>query len=512
MYATPQGTAQYFTRLGLSPTSPQGARRLGRTELLVSSVGFGGYRITDKNLRHREALKKALAEGCNLIDTSTNYTDGASERLVGEVLAEAMSAGTLQRAEVVVVTKAGYVQGANLVLAQARAAEGVPFAEMVEYRPDCWHCISPDFLRDQLDRSLERLRLTCVDVLLLHNPEYFIKAGGDHSDYYERIGQAFEYLETEVERGRIRAYGISSNTLPDARESAEYTSLETLLSLADALGPENHFQVIQFPFNLLEPAAAFEPNNSGKTLLELASARDMGTLINRPLNAFAPTKTDPNRMIRLTEFKNAYTQTRGLDPLTEATGALKEAFLDALRNESAYPGRKWGPAKPLAWGHLLRENFAKLSDLDLWRQVWTYQLQPEAEKALTALESRLRAEEQADEQTELGHQLRDWIPAYRKSSQALHRAFTDLLEVQASEVTDRIRGILLESVPGLATSATLSRKALRVYRSVPGLHCTLLGMRTPAYVADGLGGKEADLSPKEALRALQATVEGMEGG
>ena len=37
----------------------------------------------------------------------------------------------------------------------------------------CWHCLHPEFLQDQLTRSLDRLQLETLDVCLLHNPEYF---------------------------------------------------------------------------------------------------------------------------------------------------------------------------------------------------------------------------------------------------------------------------------------------------------------------------------------------------
>lgn len=60
---------------------------LGKTGWSVSPVGFGGYRIHDRVDEHREALKLALTSGCNLIDTSTNYGDGGSEKLIGKSFA-----------------------------------------------------------------------------------------------------------------------------------------------------------------------------------------------------------------------------------------------------------------------------------------------------------------------------------------------------------------------------------------------------------------------------------------
>ena len=90
--ATQAGTAAYASRF-----TSQGYVPLGSTGLLTSKVGFGGYRIDDETPEHREALEKALLAGCNLIDTSTNYMDGGSERCVGAVLSKLSQGGKLRR-------------------------------------------------------------------------------------------------------------------------------------------------------------------------------------------------------------------------------------------------------------------------------------------------------------------------------------------------------------------------------------------------------------------------------
>ena len=138
----------------------------------------------------------------------------------------------LERDEVVVVSKIGYVQGKNYELARARRSNGRPFPEMVEYADGLWHCIHPAWLEDQLTRSLDRLGLETLDVLLLHNPEYFLADAAKRGqgplatvrdEFYRRLEQAFRYLESEVERGRIGCYGVSSNTAigaADARATA----------------------------------------------------------------------------------------------------------------------------------------------------------------------------------------------------------------------------------------------------------------------------------------------------
>lgn len=303
-------------------------RLLGQTGLSVSSAGFGGYRIDVSVQAHAQALERALLSGVNLIDTSANYADGGSERLVGAVLGQLAAAGQLPREQVVVISKAGYLQGENYRLSQERKAAGTPFAELVVLGEDLEHCIHPDFLADQIARSLERLQLTCLDCLLLHNPEYYLKwaqahnqpLGAARSEYYRRIRQAFAHLESEVAAGRIRSYGISSNTFPVASRDAAFTSLATVWEIAETVSPQHSFRVIEFPLNLLEAGGVLEPNQpGGKTLLEWAHAKNLGVLINRPLNAIVG-----ERLVRLAEAHYAGEGVRQARAFRDRVAALDD--------------------------------------------------------------------------------------------------------------------------------------------------------------------------------------------
>ena len=123
--ASPAGTRACAERRGAAGGEAYGP--LGRTGLTVCRLGFGGYRVNDETPVHRSALEQALAGGVNLVDTSPNYADGGSERLVGRVVADAVRTGRLAREEIVVVSKIGYVQEENLALAQERETAGRPF-------------------------------------------------------------------------------------------------------------------------------------------------------------------------------------------------------------------------------------------------------------------------------------------------------------------------------------------------------------------------------------------------
>ncbi len=290
--ASVEGTRRYAQRAIDQGIPASAYRALGRTGLITSSLGFGSYRIDDRTPEHASALEKALLGGVNLIDTSTNYADGSSESCIGHVLARQ------QREEFIVVSKVGYVQGQALALVRTREQRGSGFPEMVKYTEGCWHCIHPEFLADQLGRSLGRLRVEKVDVYLLHNPEYFFTdATKRHQrgslealrdEFYDRIRRAFSHLEDEVRRGRIGCFGVSSNTFGVPASDPEATSLERMWAIAGEVAHEHHFAVAQLPANFFESGAMLTRNNvtGTKTVLDFAREHDLAILVNRPLNAF----------------------------------------------------------------------------------------------------------------------------------------------------------------------------------------------------------------------------------
>lgn len=256
-------------------------------------VGFGSYRISIASKEHRAALIHALESGCPLIDTSSNYTNGQSEQLIGAVLAEHPEWNPI------LVTKAGYIQGSNLGVLEALHEQNLAKEDLVDLGPDLKHSIHPEFLKNQIDLSLERLQRKSIDVFLLHNPEYYFKMkGSTQEEYYGRIKKAFAYLEEEVANGRIKSYGISSNHFVLPLNNPEVTDLSLVLKVAKAINAK-HFKVIQFPFNLIEIGALEKYGEYGDmSLIEMAQMNGLTTMTNRPLNAFTN-----DQLVRLATYE-----------------------------------------------------------------------------------------------------------------------------------------------------------------------------------------------------------------
>ncbi len=159
-------------------------RKLGRTNLEISEVGFGAWGVgghlwqgsrDDESLA---ALRRAIELGLNFIDTALAYGDGHSEGLVGQVVRDA---GT----RIYVATK---VPPKNELWP---AQPGIGIEEV----------FPRDYIVKCTERSLRNLGLEHIDLQQLHvwNPEWIGR------DEWRRG------LEDIKKSGMVRFTGISIN-------------------------------------------------------------------------------------------------------------------------------------------------------------------------------------------------------------------------------------------------------------------------------------------------------------
>jgi aryl-alcohol dehydrogenase-like predicted oxidoreductase len=451
--------------------------------LSVSALGFGTYRVDDHTPEHREALTRALAAGCNLIDTSTNYTDGASESCIGVALEEADAQGGIRREETVVVSKIGYVQGRNLQLARERERAGDPFPEMVKISPGCWHCIHPLFLEDQLGRSLSRLKLDRLDVCLLHNPEYFLEdAHRQGTGGIESARRSFYAREEEVKRGRIGWYGVSSNTFGMPVSDPEATSLGRMLEAAREAASEaglppgdHHFAVAQLPMNLFEHSPlTVKKEGAAADLSTLAFAREngIGVLVNRPLNAFVQ-----GELIRLADFRLDPPKTPLRETLKRVADLEKE-FLEKIGGHLRLGSDGPKPESFFPWAGQLAGLVGKLGGYEHWQAIQEQQIQPHLFQVVSFLKSSLPVDQATT--------LRDWLDRYLPELGELLSAFRSECAARSQERSDRVKSRIDPALPPALRAESLSRKALHAVASAEGVTCVLNGMRHPLYVEDSM--------------------------
>lgn len=194
-------------------------RRLGRTDIEASVLGFGGAEIGYEGAGLRTVTRlfeSALDAGLTVVDTAECYED--SEALIGKAIGA-------RRREVALFTKCGHAAG------WGRA----------DWRPAA--------LLRSIERSLERLGTDHVDLIQLHSC----------SLAELRKGDAIDALERARERGLARYIGYSGDgeAARHAVECGRFDTLQTSVSIAD-----------QEAIDLTLP---------------LARARRMGVIAKRPL-------------------------------------------------------------------------------------------------------------------------------------------------------------------------------------------------------------------------------------
>jgi aryl-alcohol dehydrogenase-like predicted oxidoreductase len=252
-HANTKGTARYAARF---PALESAGFFRHAQELLVSSLGLGTYlgqpdEATDG--KYADAVMAAARGGINCFDTAINYRHQRSERSVGAALGPMFASGELQRDEVVVATKAGF-------LTPGAVPEGLAPADVVGKM----HSMAPDFLTDQVNRSRANLGLDTIDILYLHNPETQLQFV-PRDEFDRRIGAAFRRLEELVKEGRIVYYGTA--TWDGYRVEGKLDLARLAEIAAEEAGPGHHFRFIQLPFNLGMVEAM---NKKPESVLEIA--------------------------------------------------------------------------------------------------------------------------------------------------------------------------------------------------------------------------------------------------
>lgn len=223
-------------------------RTLGRSGLEVSPVGLGGLAIggqfwrtdydsvpwqTDRSRPFSggwgavddgesiRAIQAGLDLGITLIDTSSSYGCGHSERIIGQAIAG-------KRTRVVVVTKFG-----NDIDEDKKIYHG--------------HDVTASSICASCEASLRRLNTDYIDVLLLH-----------WSGYEGEIEPIFQVLDGLIQSGKIRAYGWSSHQVDRMESAISYPG----------------FGVVEFPHSIFQRTP---------DMLALCELQDIGALIRSPL-------------------------------------------------------------------------------------------------------------------------------------------------------------------------------------------------------------------------------------
>ncbi|GLV79355.1 aldo/keto reductase [Streptomyces hygroscopicus] len=201
------------------PTEPCGAAA-ARTfsiggNLTVNRLGFGAMRLAegsgsssqsliwsgpDDPENARAVLRRAVELGVDLVDTADSYGVGANEELIASALFP-------YRSGTVLSTKTGVVRPSP--------HEWVPLGR-------------PEYLKQQAELSLRRLKVDHLDLLFLHRVDPQVPLA-------EQIGALGELRE----EGKVRHIGLSEVTVKEIEEAARIAPVSAVQSRYNVADRDN---------------------------------------------------------------------------------------------------------------------------------------------------------------------------------------------------------------------------------------------------------------------------------
>ncbi|MGQ0605903.1 MAG: aldo/keto reductase, partial [Candidatus Nitrosotenuis sp.] len=227
-FATPDGTKKFTQRPGAVVENYKTIQ-----ELMLSNVGIGTYlgnADSQTDLAVIEAVKKSIISGINVVDTAINYRAQKAERSVGKAIADLISQNKIERNQIFVSTKNGYVTNDADIkeefwayVQKEYAGKGVIGANDIS---SGYHCMTIPYLNDQLNRSLKNLGLECIDLMYLHNA---VEGQPDISreQFLKNLENVFVFYEQMRKEGKIRYYGMATwECFRVPKENRHYLSLE----------------------------------------------------------------------------------------------------------------------------------------------------------------------------------------------------------------------------------------------------------------------------------------------
>jgi len=290
-------------------------RKLGKSELMISSVSFGCMSLQGTDASNKALLLKAIDGGINFFDTADLYDKGANETTVGKALRE-------KRKEIIISTKVG----------NQWKTDGSGW----DWNP------RKQYILSAVEDSLRRLQTDYIDLYQLH--------GGTMDDPIDEIIAAFELLK---EKGKIRYYGISSirpNVIREWVSRSNIVSVMMQYSLLDRRPEETCFPLLlEKGINVLARGSLAKGLLVDKSATELLQykkeqvammARAVGSISDGMRNAVQTSiqfvLSNPVVTSAVTGIRTAKQLEEALQPDAAPLSSIELGFLKSVLKENYY--------------------------------------------------------------------------------------------------------------------------------------------------------------------------------
>lgn len=151
---------------------------LESSRLIYGCMRIAGDNTLEDRAKGKRAIRAAIESGYNHFDHADIYGGGHCETLFGEVLKESPEL----RDNLIITSKAGIR----------------PKRDDNEYAPTRYD-FSKKYLLDSVDGILSRLNIDCLDMFLLHRPDYLFDA--------HEVAEVFAILKLQ---GKVKHFGVSN--------------------------------------------------------------------------------------------------------------------------------------------------------------------------------------------------------------------------------------------------------------------------------------------------------------
>ncbi|MBD3351565.1 MAG: aldo/keto reductase [Candidatus Lokiarchaeota archaeon] len=284
-------------------------RRLGRTDLKVTSIGAGCWPIGGacSNLEMGagwdgvnptealNALEYAFKKGVNVFDTADVYGLGESEKMLGHILKKCIKGGIVKRSDIILSSKVGYF-----------AVDGI-------------YGFDPEYMEQQLKQSLKNLQTDYIDIYFFHHQNF-----GANDDYLEG---ALETMKKFQRDGVIRFIGLRGphKFSVDRRKKVEsHNEMDKFMRLVDFIDPD----VIGVRYNMISPSYDKNPENN---IFSWAEETDRGVVTYKPLGqGLLLKKHDPDSPPKFSKddhrSRKAWFKSKGLEELNSRLKVIGEHF------------------------------------------------------------------------------------------------------------------------------------------------------------------------------------------
>ncbi|MDF0552700.1 aldo/keto reductase [Kamptonema sp. UHCC 0994] len=281
--ATAEGTQRYKERHNQNCAADHFREA---NSLVASSIGIGTYlgesdELTDTLVT--AAVIESVQQGTNVIDSAINYRYQQGERSVGKAIRQLVTSTDVSRDELIICTKGGVLPYPNTNQSEwfyrhyvEPNNSSISMDDLAEER----YCIHPEYIQDQLNRSLANLDIKTIDVYYIHNPEKQLSQV-EPDVFYNQLRKVFEVLEDAILVGKIANYGLATwNAFRVPPNQSDHIDLSRAKSIAREVAgnKEDRFRFIQFPLNMAMPEALLYPTQmlGGEQISTLEAADRLG--------------------------------------------------------------------------------------------------------------------------------------------------------------------------------------------------------------------------------------------